>query len=60
MAVGGKDADTDDCMDVEDRATQDAKAELTRMYLQRVMSTGLLSHSITGYSTNQSSFIASE
>ncbi len=43
MTVGGKDADTDDCMDAEGRATQDAKAELTRMYLQRVICNGLLS-----------------
>ncbi|MBL4781948.1 MAG: hypothetical protein JKX92_06860 [Porticoccaceae bacterium] len=38
MAVEGMDADTDDCMDAGGRATQDAKAELTWMYLQRVSS----------------------
>ncbi len=40
MAVGGMDADTDDCMDAGGRATQEAKAELTGRYLQRVMSEG--------------------
>ncbi len=34
------DADTDDCMDAEGRATQDAKAERTGMYSQRVISRG--------------------
>ncbi len=38
--VGGMDADTDDCMDAGGRATQDAKAERTGKYLQRVMSKG--------------------
>ena len=38
MTAGGMDADTDDCMDAEGRATQDAKAERTGKYLQRVMS----------------------
>ena len=56
MTVGGMDADTDDCMDAEGRATQDAKAERTGTYSQRVMSTGLLSLP----QINQSSFIASE
>ena len=37
MTVGGTDADTDDCKDAGGRATQDAKAELTGKYLQRVM-----------------------
>jgi len=32
-----RDADTDDCMDAEGRATQDAKAERTRTYSQLVM-----------------------
>ena len=31
------DADTDDCMDAGGRATQEAKAERTRTYLQRVI-----------------------
>lgn len=34
------DADTDDCMDAEGRATQDAKAERTGTYLQRVINRG--------------------
>ncbi len=37
MTVGGRDADTDDCMDAGGRATQEAKAERTRAYSQRVM-----------------------
>ena len=40
MTVGGMDADTDDCMDAEGSATQDAKAERTRMYSQRVINRG--------------------
>ena len=40
MTVGGRDADTDDCMDAGGRVTQDAKAERTVKYLQRVMSEG--------------------
>ena len=40
MTVGGRDADTDDCMEAGGRATQDAQAERTGMYLQRVMSRG--------------------
>jgi len=35
-----RDADTDDCMDAGGRATQEAKAERTGKYLQRVMSEG--------------------
>ena len=34
------DADTDDCMDAKGRATQDAKAERTGTYLQRVINRG--------------------
>ena len=33
VTVGGMDADIDDCMDAGGRATHDAKAERTRMYL---------------------------
>ena len=40
MTVGGMDVDTNDYMDVVGRATQDAKAERTWKYLQRVMSEG--------------------
>ena len=40
MIVGGMDADIDDCMDAEGSATQDAKAERTGRYLQRVVSRG--------------------
>jgi len=33
VTVGGKDADTDDCMDAGVRVTQDAQAERTGKYL---------------------------
>lgn len=40
MTVRGMNADTNDCMDAGDRAMQDANAERTRTYLQRVISEG--------------------
>jgi len=52
MTVGGMDADIDDCMDAGGRATQDAKAERTRMYLQRVMSEGYPLHLLIESVTN--------
>ena len=36
------DADTDDCMDAGGRAMQDAQAERTGTYSQRVMAKGIL------------------
>jgi len=40
MTAGGMDADFDGCMEAGGRAMQDAKAERTRTYLQRVMREG--------------------